>query len=103
MASVTHDDGCRVGAVIGKHDEMQSNTSAMCLNRHFFMPATQTHRSTTCYRDRRCNDPNHKTYIQDTLTEVTTNQHLSLRQAARKTGVSEVLYNVLWKVFMASV
>ena len=55
----------------------------------------------TRYHDQRCNDPNYKTYIQHTLTEVTRNQHLSLWQASRKTEVSEVLYNVLWKVFMA--
>ena len=54
------------------------------------MPAERTHGSTTRYRDRRCNDPDYENYIQDTLTEVITNKHLSLRQAARKTGVSVV-------------
>jgi hypothetical protein len=63
------------------------------------MPATRNRQSTTRYRDRRCNDPNYETYIQDTLTEVATNQHSSLRQAARQTGVSEVIYNMSQKAY----
>ena len=61
------------------------------------MPAKRTRRSTTRYRDRRCNDPNYDTYIQDTLTQITTNEYSSFRQAARRTGVSAILNTVLWK------
>ncbi|KAI0248163.1 hypothetical protein BJV78DRAFT_1239615 [Lactifluus subvellereus] len=50
------------------------------------MPAERVHRSTTLYRDRRCNDPDYDTYIQDTLTRITASKYSSLRHAARCTG-----------------
>ena len=58
------------------------------------MPAVRTRQSTTRYRDRSCNDPNYETYIQDALTKITANEYLSLRQAAKHTGVSAILDSV---------
>ncbi|KAF8168424.1 hypothetical protein B0H34DRAFT_670593 [Crassisporium funariophilum] len=51
------------------------------------MPGERTHRSTTRYRDRRCNDPNYNTYIQDTLADIAANEYPSFRQASRATGI----------------
>ena len=59
----------------------------------------------TRYRDRRCNDLNYETSIQDTLTEVTRNQHSWVfdRLPEREGWVKSctTCYGCHWKVFMA--
>lgn len=55
------------------------------------MPAERTRHGTTRYRDRRSNDPAYDTLISDTLTKIVTNEYSSFREAAKCTGVSEIM------------